>query len=145
VLVAFFVLTLAIRLPGETDQRSAIHVGVGHTGDQVRCPRAQRSETYTRLPSESPVNFRHEGGALLVTRQDEFDRRIFERHHEVGILFAGHTENLRHTFGLQAFHEQIGCLHASPPESVDRIMAQIGRDRDGWSLPASLTVTRAFV
>jgi hypothetical protein len=61
------------------------------------------------------MNFRHEGGALFVTRQDEFDRRILERHHEVGILFAGHTEDLRHTFGLQAFYEQIGCLHINPP------------------------------
>jgi hypothetical protein len=90
------------------------------------------------------VNFRHEGGALLVTRQDEFDRRILERHHEVGILFAGHTENLRHTFDLEAFHEQIGRLHDDPPEPVGWIMAQIGRDRGSWSLGASLTVTRAL-
>jgi hypothetical protein len=79
-----------------------------------------------------------------VTRQYEFDRRILERHHEVGILFTGHTEDLLHTFGLQAFYEQIGCLHADPPEPDGWIMTQIRQYRSSWSLSASLTVTRAF-
>jgi len=65
-----------------------------------------------RLVAPGSVGLGHEGGALLVAREDELDAgRLLQGHHEVGILFSGDAEDVLDALFLKAADQQIGGLH----------------------------------
>ena len=105
VLMTLFVQALAVGLPGHDHQRGAVHVGVGDTCHQVGGSRPESTQADPRFTGQPPVDVGHECGTLLVPSEDEVDRRVLQRHHQVGILFAGNTENPRHPLCLEATHE----------------------------------------
>jgi hypothetical protein len=113
-LVALLVESLAVGLPGNDHERRPVHVGIGDAGDQVRRAGTQRPQTDAGLTGQPPVDFRHEGGPLLVTREDELDGRVLEGHHQIGVLLTRNAKDLRHPLGLEAADEEIGSLHGPP-------------------------------
>jgi hypothetical protein len=56
--------------------------------------------------------------------QDEADLlRLFQRQHEVGILFAGHAEDIFDALVLETLNQKIRCFHRAqlPGVGQDRI------------------------
>ena len=70
-LVAFLVQPRRRALAGDGDDRRAVHVGVGHAGDQVGGTRPQRGQADAGAAGQAPVDIGHEGRALLVVGGDE--------------------------------------------------------------------------
>ena len=60
-----------------------------------------------RVSGQTAIDLGHKRGSLLMAREDELDGRPFQRHHEVRILFAGHTKNVGNAFLLKAANEEI--------------------------------------
>jgi len=111
-LVRFLVQSRGGTLPGQRDQRRVIHVGVGHAGQQVGRTRPQCAKAARRIAGQAAIDLGHECRALFMPGQDEADLlRLFQRQHEVGILFAGHAEDIFDAFVLEALNQQIGCFH----------------------------------
>lgn len=110
-LVRFLVQSRRGALPGQHQHRRAIHVRIGHAGDEVGGARPEGGQTAGRVPGEPPVDLGHEGGTLLVAGQHEAHAvRALQRHHEIGVLLAGHTEDVLDALGLQTLDEQIRCF-----------------------------------
>ncbi len=78
VLVALFMEPHAVRLAGDGDDGSAIEIGVRNARHQIRRAGAERREAHARFSGQAAVHVRHEGGALLVPRQNEVDRGVGE-------------------------------------------------------------------
>ena len=114
VLVAFLMEPLGARLADEADQRRAVHVGIGDAGDQIGGTWAKRAEADAGLPREPAVDIGHEGRRLFVPAEHEVDVALHQRHHHVGVLFAGNPENVGHALGFEAFDQKIGRFHGVP-------------------------------
>ena len=100
------------RLPGDGHQRRAVHVGVGHAGDQVGGAGPQGGQAHAGTAREPAVHVGHEGRALLVARGDEADAALRERIHDVDVLFARDAEDVVHALVFQAAHQELGGVHA---------------------------------
>ena len=105
---------LGAGLADEADQRRAVHVGIGDAGDQIGGTWAEGAEADAGLPREPAVDIGHESRRLLVAAEDEVDVALHQRHHHVGVLFAGNPENVCHALGFEAFDEKIGRFHGVP-------------------------------
>ena len=102
-------------LSGEHQHGRMIHVGIRHPGNQVGGARPQRAQTTGGVAGEATVNFRHEGRALFVPRQNELDFvGLLQRNHEIGVFLAGHAEDIFDAFFFEAFYKQVGSFHRDP-------------------------------
>ena len=101
-------------LSGDGDDRSAVHVGVGHARDEVGRARAERRHAHAGTARQAPVHVGHEGRPLLVMGRHELDRAVEQRVHDIDVLFAGNAEDVLDTFVLQALDEKLSCSHAVP-------------------------------
>ena len=110
-LVAFLVQSRGRSLAGDRHQRCAVHVGVGHTGDQVGRAGPQSGETDARLSGQPSIDVGHEGSALFVPGRDEFDLAVEQGVHHVDVLFTGNSEDVLDAFVFEAFDEELGCGH----------------------------------
>ena len=111
-LVGFLVQARGCALAGEDEQRGSIHVGVGHSGDQIGGAGAQGAQADGGIAGEAAVDFGHEGGALLVPRQHELDLlRFREGDHEIGVFFAGNAEHVLDSLVLETLDQEIRSLH----------------------------------
>ncbi len=98
VLVGLFVQAPGVGLAGDRDQRRPVHIGVGHAGDEVRCPGAEGPQAHAGLAREASVDVGHKRCPLLVPTDHEFDRGIEQGHHDVRILFARNAKNVVDAF-----------------------------------------------
>ena len=114
VLVALLVEALGAGLADEADQRCAVHVGVGDAGHEIGGARAEGAEADARLARQPAIHVGHEGRRLLVPAQDEIDVAVHQRHHHVGVLFAGNAEDVGHALGFEALDQKIGRFHGVP-------------------------------
>ena len=93
-LVGFLVHSVVAGLAGERHQRRAVHVGIGHAGDEIRRAWPQRGEAHTRFAGQPAVHVRHERRALLMARHDEADGRVEQRVEQIHVLLAWHAEDV---------------------------------------------------
>ena len=107
VLVTFLVKPPGRGLADDRNEGRAVHVGVGHAGDQVRRAGTERAETDARFAGEPAIGVGHEGGGLFVAAQDELDRAFGQRNHHIGVLLAGYAEDALDPLCLQASNEQV--------------------------------------
>ncbi len=128
-LVAFLVHARGRALPGNADDRRAVHVGVGKTGDEVGRAGSERRQANAGLAGEAAVNVGHEGGALLVPGGDELDTAADQRIHDVEIFFAGNPEYVFHALVFEAAHEQVAGFHFYPRKSFSQYNASAGAPR----------------
>ena len=70
--------------------------------DSDTIPRSKRAQTDSRFPRQSAVHVRHEGRPLFVPAYHEFNGRVQQRDHYVGIFFPRDPEDVLHPFVLQA-------------------------------------------
>ena len=110
VLVRLLVHALEVALAGERHERRAVEVGVGHRGDEVQRPGAERAEADAGVAGEAAVDVGHVGAALLVADRDELDRRARQRLVQVERLLAGDAEHVPDALGLEALDEDVACL-----------------------------------
>ena len=104
-------------LPGQHDHGGAVHVGVGHAGEQVGGAGPEGAQGAGGLAGEAAVDLGHEGRPLLVAAEHEVDVGVLQGHHHVGVLLAGDAEDVADSLGLEAADEQIGRLHRGPPQA----------------------------
>ena len=114
-LVAFLVQAFGRTLPGNTDNRSPVHVGIGKAGDQVGGTRPQRRKTDTGLAGEPPVDIGHERRTLLVTRGNKADGTGEQSIHHGQVLLAGNTKDLGDALVFQALDKFFCAIHGLPP------------------------------
>ena len=80
-----------------------------------------------RIAGEPPVRRGHERRALFMPREDEANLgRLFQRHHEVGILLAGNAEDVLDALFFEAPDEQVGRLHRLPSSAATHSSYQRG-------------------
>src|SRR5439155_11031827 len=89
-------------------------------GEQVGGPGPQRGQTDAGPARHATVKIGHECRTLLVMAQDELDRRVEQRDHDVPVLLAGYPEDVLDAFCLEAAQEQVTHLHADVPPSAHR-------------------------
>src|SRR5258706_3215048 len=106
-LVAFLVQSRRRALPRDRDDRRAVHVGVGHAGDEVGRTRPQRRHAHARLLGETSVDVGHERRALLVMAGDEVDGAREQGGHDVDVLLAGNAEDVLDALVLEALDHQL--------------------------------------
>jgi hypothetical protein len=111
VLVALLVLAAAVCLPSQGYQRGTVHVGIGDTGDKVGGTGAEGAETHPSHTGQAAEGVSHEGGPLFMAAENELDRRVLQRHHEVGIFLSWNPEDVFNPFILQAFDKQFSSIH----------------------------------
>src|SRR5436309_15304703 len=92
-----------VGLAGDGDQRSVVKEGVGHAGDKVCGPGAQRGKANAGLAGEPAEDVGHQGGALLVPSGYEADAALGERIKQGERLLARNAEYLGHAFVYKAF------------------------------------------
>ena len=96
----------------------------------MECPDCGTELEVTGL--EPAMDLRHERRALLMPAQNERDPLgLLERHHEVGVLFARHPEDVLDALVLETPHEQIGRLHGR------------GHGNCRWTLSTALACSNA--
>ena len=110
--MAFLVHARRRCLSGDGDERSPIHVGVGHSGNQVGGAGSEGGQANSGCSGEAPTNVSHESRALLMARGDETDRAVEERVHHVDVLLAGDPEDGLDPFVLETLDEQLRGLHS---------------------------------
>jgi hypothetical protein len=110
--MALFVHAGRRRLPGDGHQRRAIHIGVGHAGDQVGGAWSQSSQAHAGTAGEPAIHVGHEGRSLLVARGDETDAALRQRIHDVDVLFPRNAEDVVHALVFQAAYQELSCVHA---------------------------------
>ena len=98
--MAFLVQPRGRALAGDGDDRRAIHVGVGDTGDEIGRAGTERRHAHAGPAGQPAVDVGHERCALLVSRRDELDRAVEQRVHDVDVLFAGNAEDVFDAFVL---------------------------------------------
>ena len=98
VLVRLLVHAIERRLPGDRHQRGAVHVGVGHAGDQVGGAGTEGGQADARLAGEPAVHVGHEGAALFVAHADEANRRVDQGVHHGDVLLPGQAEDVFDVF-----------------------------------------------
>ena len=118
-LVGFLVQACGRSLTGEYEQRGPIHVGVCDPGDEIRGAGPQGSEADGGVAGEAAVDFGHEGGALFVPRQHEFDLlRLLQGDHEIGVLFSRDAEDVFDSLGFETLDEEIRSFHGDSPRQT---------------------------
>ncbi len=63
------------------------------------------------FPREAPVGCGHEGGGLFVSCEDELDRGLAQRLHDIEIFLTGNPEHPVHALVLERRDEQIRSFH----------------------------------
>jgi hypothetical protein len=122
-LVGFLVQACGRSLTGEYEQGGSIHVGVRDPGDEIRGAGPQGSEADGGIAGEAAVDFGHEGGALFVPRQHEFDLpRLLQGDHEIGVLFSGDAEDVFDSLGFETLNEEIRSFHGG--DSLHEILEE---------------------
>ena len=110
-LVAFLVQPGGGALPGDRDDRRAVHVGIGHTGDQVGGARAQRRHAHAGTAGQSAIHVGHEGRALFMMGGDELDGAVEQRIHDANVFFARDAEDVIDLLVFKTFYKQLCSLH----------------------------------
>src|SRR5438270_8488573 len=108
VLVRFLVGALETDLTGDGDEWGAVDMRVRDSGDEVGRAGTERGQAHPRIRRESAVDVGHEGGALLVPREDELDLFAVR---EGGVqgegLLSGNAEDVTNSLVLEAFHQEL--------------------------------------
>ncbi len=107
-----------VGLACQGDDWRTVHVGISHAADKICCARPQRGETHAGFSGQSAVHVGHEGRALLMPGHDEADGRPDQRVEQIHVFLARHTEDVCHTFVLQALYDEFGCFHGCLPDSI---------------------------
>jgi hypothetical protein len=119
VLVALLVHAAGVGLARDRDDRGAVHVGIGDAGHQIAGARPQGGEAHAGAAGQAAVDVRHEGGCLLVARQDELEIAVEQRLHHVDVLFARDAVDGVDPLVLEATHQELRSLHdRSPPRTT---------------------------
>ena len=113
--MALLVHAAGVGLACDRHDRGTVHVRVGDAGDEIACARPQGGEADAGAAGEAAVYVRHEGGGLLVARQDELEVAVEQHIHDVDVLFARDPVDGVDSFVLEATHEQLCSLHGKSP------------------------------
>ena len=100
--LAFWAISLASTLSGESEHGQAVGIGVGDAGDQVVGAGAGGGDASTHPPAGARVAAGHEGGALLVFGQHGADAGVVQRVIHRQAVRAGHAEDRLDTQALYA-------------------------------------------
>ena len=101
-------------LAGDHDHRHRAEQRVGRAGRQIQRARPERRDAYARLAGQPAVGRRHEGRGLLMTRDDEPDRRFADGFDDVEVFLAGNSEDSIDTLVLERRDEKIGTFDCLP-------------------------------
>ena len=121
--MGFLVQAVGPCLTGNRNHRRMIQVGIRNAGNQVGCTGPERRQADTGAAGQTAIDIRHECCALLMAGGDKPDTGIEQRIHDIQVFFSRDSEDVLHTFVLQALHEQLCSVHSVPFEN---------RDTDGW-------------
>ena len=94
-------------LTREHDHGHGAEQRVGRPRRQVQRARTERGDAHAGPAGQPPVGRSHEGRALLVTRQDQLDRRVAQAFHDIQVLLAGNPENPVDALVLECGNQQI--------------------------------------
>ena len=92
-------------LTDDRHDRRAIHIGVGKPCDKVGRARTKRCKADACPACEPAIGIGHEGRPLLVSAQDEFDRAVDQRNHQIRIFFTRDPEDPVNPFRFKTFYK----------------------------------------
>ena len=105
----------------DADDGDVAAIGSGNAGGKIGDAGAFGRGHHRRTVAGARETIGHESRALFMARQHEADRGTAQRHHEIGVLLAGHAEDMGNAFLLEAADEKIGGFHRRPFAAVSRI------------------------
>ena len=97
-------------LAGEHQHGHRAEVRIRGAGGEVESARPQGRQTHAGPARQAALRRGHEGGGLLMAREDEIDPRFAKRLDHVEVFLARNAENPLDSFVLERAHEKIGSF-----------------------------------
>ena len=96
---------VGVTLAGDGDDGCPVHVGIRHPCDQIGGTRSEGRKADIGPSSKTAVDVGHERRSMFVTHGDKTDIAVKQRVHHIQALLTWDTEDVFHTFVLQAAYK----------------------------------------